>query len=372
MNGVADGNIKTKIRSLFNNSIYIGFLIIFLLPFFSGLWSRDVNEWWTRIAVKLPFVLLPFGFFALDKITKQHFILLSRWFVLLMIFGSAWSGIKYLQNTAYYHDLYLRAQVIPTPFDNNHIYFSFSIVISLLLLVKLLFITTEKIWKWMYSISAAWLIIYLHILSAKTGLLCLYLSVLMLAVYFLLKTKNKVIALATIVVTLSFPIIAYQISPNFKNRIGYVLYDFNNYSKGNYIEGLSDGNRYLSLKAGWDIFKTAPYSGVGFGDIWSDVDEWNKNNRPQIKEYERMLPSSEVFLYACGVGIAGAILFFISLVIPLFVKHMQRDITWICFHAITIFFLLYEVTLEAQFGVFVYVFFTCWWQQFTSALKTTA
>ncbi|MGE5106600.1 MAG: hypothetical protein ACM3H8_03590 [Sphingobacteriales bacterium] len=363
INGIFDINIIKKIKAFLNNKIVIAFALIFLVPFISGLWSSNTPEWWTRTAVKLPFILLPVGFFALNKLPEKHFINLNRFFIALMLAGSVWSVIKYWQNTAFYHEQYLRAQVIPTPFDDNHIYFSFSVVVTILLLIKLFIADKTKTWRWVYGLTGAWFIVYLHILSAKTGLLCLYISLLMLGFYLLKKTKKKKLALITVLLVLCLPFVAYKISPTFKNRVGYVLYDYGNYSRGNFIEGLSDGNRYLSLKAGWDIFKIAPVSGIGFGDLWGKVDEWNRLHRPQIKDYERMLPSSEIFLYICGAGITGGILLLIAILIPLFYKPMQKDITWIGFHVIMIVFLLYEVTLEAQFGVFVYAFFCFWWQQ---------
>ena len=362
-NGVFDTDIRNKIKAAVNNKIVIAFAFIFLVPLISGLWSNNISEWWTRVAVKLPFVLLPLGFFALNNLKEKHFIILSRFFILLMLAGSVWSTIMYLQNTGLYHQLYLRAQVIPTPFDNNHIYFSFSAVVTILLLIKLFFITNENRWRWAYGLAVVWFIIYLHTLSAKTGLLCLYISLFILVFYLLLKVKKKILAFTILLLVLCLPFVAYKISPTFKNRMGYVLYDFANYSKGNYVEGLSDGNRYLSLKTGWEIFKTAPLTGVGFGDLWDKTTEWNTQYNPQLKEYEKMLPSSEMFLYICGAGVIGGIIFITAILTPLFYKLMQNDITWICFHTIMIVFLIYEVTLEAQFGVFVYTFFCLWWQQ---------
>jgi O-antigen ligase len=360
-NGLLNPGIKNFFNSWIKNKIAIVHLLIFLIPFISYLWSDDKQEWLNRTAVKLPLVFLPFGFFVLKGISEKHFKWLTHFFILLMIGGTIWSLGIYFKDAETYHALYLRAKVLPTPFDTNHIYFSFTVVVTLLLAVKLFIGRSQKDWRIIYAIVILWFIIYLHILSAKTGLLCLYFSLLVLGVYFLVKAKNKLLVAGLLLLIACLPFIAYKLSPTFKNRVGYVLYDYENYSRGNYIEGLSDGSRYRSLLAGKDIFFSYPLTGTGFGDVMKETNLWYDEFHPQIKDYERMLPSSELLLYACGAGIGGTILFLLILFIPFTYKSMQKDITWWVLLSIMLLFLLYEVSLEGQFGVFIYGFFTWWW-----------
>ncbi len=367
LNGALAG--KEKIKTIFNDRLYISMLLLFIVPLVTGLWSSDMKSWWQATEVKLPLVLLPLGFAALPAIKKEHYDRLSRLFILLLLSGTFWSTAQYISNSDTIAESYLRAKVIPTPFDRNHIYFSFTLAVAVLVLYKLFSQTTDSKWKTIYTVTFIWFVIYLHILAAKTGLLFLYLTLVVLIIKAILqniinkKSGNKITALIVLVLLIAAPIAAYKLSPTFKNRIDYIRYDYSYYSQGKYIEGLSDGNRVLSVKAGLSVFSSNIFTGVGFGDVKQKTNEWYDAHHPQMKEYERMLPSSEWLLYACAGGILAAIVFIAALLLLFFYKSMIRDISWWIFITICSLFFLYEVSLEGQFGVFVFVFFLWWWRQ---------
>jgi O-antigen ligase len=367
INGVAAG--KEKLKTIFNDRLYISMLLLFIVPLVTGLWSSDIESWWQATEVKLPLVLLPIGFAALPAIKKEHYDRLSGIFILLMLSGTAWSMWQYISNSDLIEEAYLRAKVIPTPFDRNHIYFSFTLAVAVLVLYKLFLQTTDRRWKIIYIIISVWFAIYLHILAAKTGLLFFYLTAAVIIIKIIFQNilhkqaSNKIPALVILLLLITSPFAAYKFSPTFKNRIDYIRYDYSFYSQGKYIEGLSDGNRVLSVKAGLSVFTNNIFTGVGFGDLKQKTNEWFNAHYPQMKEYERMLPSSEWLLYAGAGGIAAAIIFFAALLLLFFYKPLTRDISWWIFITICSLFFLYEVSLEGQFGVFVFVFFLWWWRQ---------
>jgi O-antigen ligase len=367
INGALSG--KEKLKTIFNDRLFISMLLLFSVPLITGLWSSNTKMWWQATEVKLPLVLLPIGFAALSTIKKEHYVWLSRIFVLLMLCGTAWSMWQYMSNSELIEEAYLRAKVIPTPFDRNHIYFSFTLAVAVLVLYKLFLQATNRSRKIIYIIIAAWFAVYLHILAAKTGLLFLYLTAAVIIIKIIFQNilhkqgSNKIPVLIILFLLIALPFAAYKFSPTFKNRIDYIRYDYSYYSQGKYIEGLSDGNRVLSLQAGLSVFTNNIFTGVGFGDLKQETHEWYDTHYPQMKEYERMLPSSEWLLYACAGGIAAAIIFISALLFLFFYKPLTRDISWWIFITICSLFFLYEVSLEGQFGVFVFVFFLWWWRQ---------
>jgi O-antigen ligase len=367
VNGIVAG--KEKIKTIFNDRLYISMLLLFSVPLVTGLWSTDIKSWWRATEVKLPLVLLPIGFAALSGIKKEHYEWLSRLFILLMLCGTFWSMAQYISNSDTIDESYLRAKVIPTPFDRNHIYFSFTLTVAVLVLYKLFSQAAKRSWKILYIIIIAWFAVYLHILAAKTGLLFFYLTAAVIIIKIIFQNilykqgSHKIPALVILFLLIAAPFAAYKFSPTFKNRIDYIRYDYSYYSQGNYIEGLSDGNRVLSVKAGLSVFTNNIFTGAGFGDVKQQTNEWYDANHPQMKEYERMLPSSEWLLYACAGGILAAIIFITALLLLFFYKSMIHDISWWIFITICSLFFLYEVSLEGQFGVFVFVFFLWWWRQ---------
>ncbi len=145
--------------------------------------------------------------------------------------------------------------------------------------------------------------IYFHVLAAKTGLLGFYL----VSFIALLKYGKRKYVLPGGIALLCIPLIAWALIPSFRNRVKFVIWDYQNYSRGNYTEGLSDAPRILSFKAGADIVKKHPLIGTGAGDVLHDTEEWYAANADYLKPYERLLPSNEILCYASAAGILGGL-----------------------------------------------------------------
>lgn len=108
--------------------------VLFLIPFISGFWSDDLEEWWRRCQIKLPLLLLPLTFLCYPALPKKWFTGCSWFFIVLTMLGCCWSLLQYVDNYQTITEGYLRAKVMPTPFDNNHLWFSYAVVVGLLLI----------------------------------------------------------------------------------------------------------------------------------------------------------------------------------------------------------------------------------------------
>ena len=160
-------------------------------------------------------------------------------------------------------------------------------------------------------------------------------------------------------VMLLLPVVAYVSMPSLRNRVQYVLYDFNNYSKGSFIPGSSDGARVLSLRAGWYIFTNNPLSGVGFGDMRPAVEEWHQKFNPQSFSYDKFLPLNEWLLYGSGAGLLGIICLTAGLVIVLF-PLWKKSIFGKLVVTVLLIPLITDDTIESQFGVVIFIFVIMW------------
>jgi O-antigen ligase len=198
--------------------------------------------------------------------------------------------------------------------------------------------------------------IFLHLLASKTGILGLYL-VIGLAVAFQIRSSLSIWITGISVIT---PFIAWLILPTFRNRLKFVWWDFQHYSRGGYTEGLSDTPRILSLRAGKDLVKENPIWGTGFGDLKQATLDWYALHTPYLKEYEQLLPSNQGLIYAAGAGLAGLFVFLMATFYPFFMRGFKSNYTWISFHTLAVFGFLYEIGLETQYGIFVYAFLGCW------------
>ncbi len=335
-----------------------GLVILFLIPAITWWWSEDHYQWSRNVQTKIPLLLFPFCTAAMMKIPRQSHRLLFAILVVFSMISTLFSYWSFFSGN-YAVEEYLKAKVIPVPMGNDHVRFSW------LLLVVYIFLIDEWIGKkvegfgWnkgMIIFLLIYFAIYFHVLAAKTGLLGFYL----VSFIALLKYGKRKYFLPGGIALLCIPLIAWALIPSFRNRVKFVIWDYQNYSRGNYTEGLSDAPRILSFKAGAYIVKKHPLMGTGAGDVLHDTEEWYAANADYLKPYERLLPSNEILCYACAAGVFGGLVALCIFIYPFFMKDYRHYFSWISFHAVALMGFMYEIGLEVQYGVFIFGFFGAW------------
>jgi hypothetical protein len=88
--------------------------------------------------------------------------------------------------------------------------------------------------------------------------------------------------------------------------------------------------------------------------------KWYDVHAVYLKDYERLLPSNEVLMYACAAGLLAGIVALAIFFLPFLMKGYRKNMLWLSFHAISFAGFMYEIGLEVQHGVFLYTFFSCW------------
>jgi len=351
-------NIFRQLIFFFRNPFLLGMGFLFLIPFITWFWTEDKNMWMRFARIKLPLLLFPLAFAGNWQLTQKQWKWIAYILLVLVFAACCWSLWQYAQNIRSVHEQYLRAKVLLTPLENDHVRFSLLVAIAIICMVLLMEEYLSKS-KWLLpSVAIIFFIIYLHILSARTGLFAMYFFLILSIFYllFLIKKKKWVAGLSIIFIVM--PLLAWFLFPTFQNRIRYNVYDLSNVRENRYVAGSNDGNRILSLKAGWSVLQEHPF-GVG-GDVVNKTFEWYDENIPQMPRGERLFPSSEPLMYAGFAGWTGLALFFLIMLLPFFQK-LRNYFFWLVLNLVMAFSFLFDIGLEAQFGVFIYAFIVLWW-----------
>lgn len=361
---------KKQVLLFFASPLLWGMSLLFFLPLVSGLWSEDKRGWLEIIRIKLPLLFLPLAFAGPPGNYRVHFSKkqwewLAWFFIALVTVASLWSLFHYLSNMSAANEGYLRAKTIITPLENDHVRFSWLISVGVLLSGWLWTIKRKenKPVAWVLAIVLAWLVIFLHILAARTGLISFYIMLAGMTGWLLVAKFKYGMALLIILITL--PVIAYQALPTFHNRVNYFLYDLEYFKKTHYLPGANDAVRMISLKAGWGVMNKQPVTGVGFGDVLSETKKWYDGNFPEMLEADKIYPSGEWLLYGAGCGWPGIVLFSFVMMIPFWIKT-SNPLVWWLLNVTAAFSFLFDIGLEVQFGVFLYSFIILWWWKWFS------
>lgn len=112
---------------------FIASLFIVAPVAFSGLWSSDTNEWWQLFINKLLLITIGSGLLSLQPSFKQIKIIIWA-LTALVLLASGWSIWQYIADKDAIEKSYLVAKVMPVWLDDDHIRFSWLIVLTMLLM----------------------------------------------------------------------------------------------------------------------------------------------------------------------------------------------------------------------------------------------
>lgn len=360
-------DILPQLQRFFHTPILIGMSFLFFIPFISGLWSTDLSEWASVVRVKLPLLLLPVAFAGHWQLSQKQWKILALVFIAIIFLGTAWSLLQYVKNPAAINASYLKAKTIATPLEDDHIRFSW--LVSTAIFTTLLLYKERPLWiKMVGVLLMAWFAVYLHLLAARTGLFSFYLLLFAVVLRQLVIKKAWLSGLLILVCGTSLVLLAWILLPSFQNRVHYMVYDFSLVRQGTYLTGANDGNRWLSLRAGYHILIHHPF-GVGAGNVRQFMNSWYDHHTPKIQMADRLFPGSEWLYYGCMAGWTGVAGFLLIICWPFFIKIKHRFF-WMVLNLTAVLSLIFEVGLEVQFGVFIYAFTLLWWWKWFSCNTT--
>lgn len=323
-------------------------------------WTTDMHSWHERIDVKLAFLLLPISFALLPRFSIKQFTILTFALAILFLAGAGYSISFLVRSYHYYIDKYWFSAVLPTPVENDHICFSVAIALFVVWSVYFFPYLKGRVAKVLLALTIAILSIYLHILSAKSGLLAWYVFIVMWLFYMVIK-KNRLLGLGMIIMFSAFSYFAWNYIPTLRQKVGYVRYSIEMYEQGERTGNFSDVGRIISDDIAVKIIKEHPFTGVGAGDILEEMDKGYDRWYPQVKKENRLFPHNQFLSAAVGCGVLSLIVLLVLVIYPMFSINKNRQGFFATIVSLMLLIpLLAEPFLEIQFGVFVYLFFLLW------------
>ena len=328
----------------------VGFFVLTLLSVFT---SSNLSAWLHVLLLKTPFVLLPFAFIHHPKLTGRQIELLHLTFIGTVLISSVGVMSIYVLSAELAHDQIGVGKSIQTPL--THVKFS---VLAAIAAISSGYYSTRRLGnKRVFLIAAClFLIVFLHILAVRSGLMILYAIGGPLLLFYMFKTKGVFAALGIVVLLGTTPVAAYLALPSVKQKVHYMLYDLKKIKEGN-AANYSDGERLRSLTIGMDILIGHPWIGIGAGDIRDECELRYEQQYPD--SIKKILPHNQYVLVGASYGILGLLLFHVFLNGLLF---FNVDKTNILLQIMVVLILLYgmvEKPLDEYVFVTVFTLFCC-------------
>ncbi len=346
--------LKAKLQNFFSNRAFIAVMVPFFLVLITALYSSELNYTLERLRIKIPFLLLPFTFFNLPDLSKRDIqkVLLFQLFISFV--ACLGVCVNYLINFSAITTEMLRGGAMPTP--GNHI--RFSLMIAFAIVGGLYLVWTRFQWKYSWErmlilLMSLLLFVGIHVLSVRSGLLVLYITMVLLLLRYIFFSRRYLLGVSAIVLLLAVPVIAYVTIPSVKAKVAYMRYDLKMYLSGNGAN-YSDSERLISLQVGMDVGNQNNWLGVGAGDLRRVIKDKYAADHPKVN---MRMPHNQLITVYAGTGLIGLIIFLGGFFYPLFEKRRFTNGLFLAIHSIIFFSFMMESTIESAVGIAFYLLY---------------
>jgi len=322
---------------------------VFLLFVASSLWrADDLRELGERLRIGLPFLALPLAWSMLPAWQNWEKTAVAA-------FAAAFFCLNAAIALGYYATHYeaMQARItfsgamwVPS---GDHIRFSLMLVLAFFCAVWLMHQYRSRL----AASAAFFLLVSLHLLAVRSGLLALYASLFVAALWYIFTQRRFLLGAAMLLAVAAAPVAAYYALPSFRTKINLTIYNVQLMQQGE-IGNYADTNRLLSYKIAWQIFRENPLLGVGMGNVRQQVQDIYTRDYPA---QPFLFPHNQILSYLVGMGIVGTGIFLLLFLLPLFVRGGLRSLPLLATYTALFASFLFENTLFISIGTCMSLFF---------------
>jgi O-antigen ligase len=354
-----------SLKSLFKNLFIVLPLLFFLISLFDYFRAEDITTWGEKLQLTAFWIDAVIAFIPLTKILTQK---QKSWSTVLLMAIVAevalMSVINYFVYKAEIDQALLESKHVPIAGGMHHIYFGILTALIVIYSIAEVFTSYSKLKtldRYLLLTFSAILLICIHILSSRTGLLSLYLTFIMgfgfLVFKKLVKIRKLLILLSLCVLV---PFAAYFVVPSFHNKIKNTSEDFAATIKGGEeVNYKSMGMRLEAWKVGLKIIAQHPFTGVGTGNVDLNFARQYELNKSVLKVENRIGPHNQFITFSVRYGLWASILFILLFGIIWLKAIKNTDISLFVILCLLFISANLESLLNRQHGIVIFCLFIC-------------
>lgn len=337
------------------------FIAFYLSNAISMIYSDNQEEATRKLILKLPILLFPLLLNAFRSIQEKD----KPWFYGILSYSAflpaAVSTYNYLSHKAYFDELILQSKPLPVEFGYGIYHIQFSVFLACAIVIvgfrikELLSARQKTLEFYALCLFTAFNFVFIHVLSARTGLLAMYigLMILLLSSFPKLAAKQKLAIFATV---LALPVLMYTLSGSLRNRIHNTLDDLqivlNNKNPNDY----SFAMRVEAWKNASDLILKKPFTGEGIGDAEACIQANYEANGTLLEPQNRKNPHFQLLETCVQSGLISGFLFLSIWGLSILLKFKQRH-SLIAITSLLFIASCFESILERQASVACFAVF---------------
>jgi len=331
---------------------YYGLIGLFFITCLSGINSKNIPEWIHFLQLKAPYILLPIVFCNHPALSTKVYHKLYVSLIIAMSFSCLLVlGYYFLDHSAI-TDSIGYGKSLWTPL--SHV--KFSVLLAISAIASLILSQRIKSKKIIFISIGVFLMLTIHILAVRSGLVVLYLVGGVLLIQHLWSRNHIKQIVLSICLLVIVPVVSYFTIPSVYQKVHYVKHDLKMIQEGQ-TANYSDGERMRSLQIGIDIIKKQPLFGTGIGDIRDVSNQYYADWFPD--SHKKILPHNQYVLAFASCGILGLLLFIACLLSPLHGLNIDSHTLLFCLIFTLFIYGLVEKPLDEYVFVSVHALFVC-------------
>ncbi len=335
--------------SQFLQKVQLLFFVIFAYSVASSLLHGcEIQQLVPKLLVRLPLVFIPsiLGYAIHYEISLSRFWV---WFSLPVFWISLASVVNYFAHYKFLSQMVLESKPVPIYSQVYHI--EFSVIVAMMLLALLIWKIENRIAPifgnhvFFYVIFGG-LFAALHVLSARTGILCFWTGAMFVMVRQIKTVRIGYIGLGIMIVASLFFV------PSVKNRVINTVEDISYVIQGKDLNNKSFGQRWEAWKAIVHAGSKTPWMGVGQCNIESSMQASFEALHSNLDQENRISPHNQFLQWFIELGLVGLLVYVVQYAI-LMVRMRRNGVSeyvWAVILSIG-FGLNFESMMERQAGV---------------------
>lgn len=337
--------------------ILAAMLLLTFIDHFRGSTDRPFDQF---------ILLLPVLLFApvTMNLRVEHKLIRSVFLIVMLLFAltATWSVVNYFANRAQIDALLLQSKHVPLVTDMHHIYFGLFLAALFWVGVHYGLHCTGRRRIAFLALSAI-LIICLHILTSRTGLLGFYASAGLYVLMILRKRGSARLKLRLVTAVILLPLLALLFIPSIRMKVENTREDIASLAiGGEELNYKSFAMRTESWKAAWSAISQNWVTGVGSGNYDMAVDRGYAAIKTPLFPQNRIDPHNQFLESWLRFGILGLLGCIAIFVLPFFYRNSMRSSFFWPIWALTLSSFMVESVIQRQmgivwFGVFYFLFF---------------
>ncbi|WP_324675590.1 O-antigen ligase family protein [Hymenobacter sp. GOD-10R] len=348
---------RIELARWWHNPAVVFAALLYAVLVFSGLYTTEWGIWRHELFRQLPLLGVPLTFAVAVPLSGRQRFLLGCMFVL----GTALLGtdtlVRYLLTASEVHEMFNTGQNIQTVTGVFHIHFSVMLALAFyfgVLLQRSAYAT--RLWRWLLLLAVLLIVVVLHVLAYRTGLLVFYSTLLFDAVVLIVARRQFLWGLGALIMFAVLPWLAYKTLEPIQARVNGTYYDLEQFSLNHDINNFSLSKRLAAWQTAQAVVAQHPWFGVGLADTEPAMMEEYRWRDFGLQPVNWVMVHNQYLHYLLGAGIVGLFVWLLVLLGPLAQPRVRRNPYVIHFLLILCVAMLVDSLLQLQIGFNLFVF----------------